>query len=162
MNIRKQRDMHPLVLKAVIGLSGIVCYLLAFNVVYAELNSQSPEEVNYVKVVEGFVEAQHNSQEICHRLARANNLTYDCDVVTQHEKTLDMDLCKTTNSIQYCETTLKLAYDVYNHEVAEYKNSTLSKIYKFFMGKERVKYTSKYEWVDKIKIDKIPDNVRNI
>lgn len=140
-------------LKVIIGLAAVTCYSLGFKVVYAELNERSPEEIRYEKVVTGFVESLRNGQEICYRVNKANNLTEDCDVLSESSKQLDADLCQTINSKEFCETTLGLAYKEYDRQVAEYKNSFLSKTYKFFSGKERVRLTSKYEFLDDIKID---------
>lgn len=140
-------------LKVIIGLAAVTCYSLGLKVVHAELNERSPEEIRYEKVVTGFVESLRNGQEICNRVNKANNLTDDCDVISASEKQHDIDQCQTINSKEYCETTLGLAYKEYDRQVAEYKNSFLSKTYKFFFGKERVRLTSKYEFLDDIKID---------
>ena len=140
-------------LKVVIGLSAITCYSIGIKVLYAEINERSPEEIRYGKVVTGFVESLRNGQEICNRVNNANNLTGDCDVISESEKQHDIDQCQTINSKEYCETTLGLAYKEYDRQVAEYKDSFTSKTYKFFYGKERVRLTSKYEFIDDIKID---------
>lgn len=153
MNNNKIKLTQSGLLKVVIGLAALTCYLVGFKVVYAELNERSPEEIRYEKVVTGFVESLRNGQEICNRVNNANNLTGDCDVISESEKQHDIDQCQTINSKEYCETTLGLAYKEYDRQVAEYKNSFLSKTYKFVYEKERLRLTKEFEWADDIKIE---------
>lgn len=140
-------------LKVVIALAAATCYLLAFNVIDAELNERSPDVIRYEAVIRNDVNSLLNGQEVCNRVKAANNQTFDCDVIEDSRKKLDMDTCMTMNSKEYCETTLPLVYNQYNSEVANYKNSILSKTYKFVFGKERVRLTKEFEWADEVIIE---------
>lgn len=153
MKDNKFKITHSGLLKVVIALAAASCYLLAFNVIDAELNERSPDVIRYEAVIKNDVISLLNGQEVCNRVKAANNQTFDCDVIEDSRKKLDMDSCMTMNSREYCETTLPLVYKQYNSEVAKYKNSILSRSYKFVFGKERVRLTSEYEWADDIIIE---------
>lgn len=144
---------QPTILKVVIGLAAASCFLLTFNVVYAELTERTPDVIRYEAVIKNDVAGLLNGQEVCNRVKAANNQTFDCDVIDDSRKKLDMDSCMTMNSKEYCETTLPLVYNQYNSEVSKYKKSIISKTYKFVFGKERIRLTKEFEWADDIIIE---------
>ncbi|MDY4309978.1 hypothetical protein SOX05_08865 [Pseudomonas putida] len=115
-------------------------------------SQRSPEEIRYANFIKNEVAGLHNGKEVCDRVTRANNIIENCEVISEDRKNLDMDSCKTIYSTAFCETTMTLVYNLYQKQVDDYKNSIISKTYKLFTGKERIRLTSEYAWADRIEM----------
>lgn len=146
MDNTQQTIIKSALMKVIIGLSAITISLVAFNVVSQELNNKTADELRYEKMKNGLVKDYYNGQEICTRLNKANNTTDDCDVVSDESKKVEIDLCKTASSTEFCETIVNQAANQFTDEVKKSKEN----------GTYKVSSTERYEFLDDIKIPPAP------
>lgn len=146
MDTEKISNTQSILLKVITGLSAVVISLAAFNVVSEELNNKTPDELRYEKIKNGLVKDYYNGQEICTRLNKANNTKDNCDVVSDESKKLEIDLCKTASSTEFCETIVNQAANQFTDEVKKSKEN----------GTYKVSSTERYEFLDDIKIPPAP------
>lgn len=146
MDTEKINNIQSILLKTITGLAAVVISLAAFNVVSEELNQKTADELRYEKMKDNLVKDYYNDQEICTRFNKSNNTTDNCDVVSEESKKIEIDLCKTASSAQFCETIVNQAATQFDDEVKKSKEN----------GTYKVSSTQRLKFIDDIKLPPAP------